>query len=367
MQKKLPATKSTQTHKDRSKGSDFFIPQRGRLDLADGTTFWGVVPEGQTATYGGEVVFNTGMTGYVESLTDPSYAGQILVFTYPLIGNYGVRMQSAESGKIQVSGVIVSQAATGWSHSGSDRSLLEWLHSQNIPILMAVDTRSLTKHLRVKGTMLGAIGIRPTKLENMQPPQKIVSVEEPITYHSEFQKKIILVDCGSKENILRSLLKLPVQIKRVPHDYDYTQEAHDGVLFSNGPGDPTDYKKTLAIARKALASAKPVFGICLGSQIMGLAAGAKTYKLKYGHRGHNQPCVETGTSRGYITSQNHGYAIDEQSLPEGWNVSFRNLNDGSVEGIEHRTKPFFSVQFHPEACPGPTDTDWLFERFYKSL
>jgi carbamoyl-phosphate synthase small subunit len=317
--------------------------------------------------YFGEVVFNTGMTGYVESLTDPSYAGQILVFTFPLIGNYGVRLGAGESSEIQASGVVVSEAALKWSHSGSDRSLLEWLHSQNIPILIDADTRAVTKHLRSKGTMIGAIGRSAGKFDGIKLEPRFVSVSKPITFNKTKAKKVILVDCGAKENILRSLIKLPVQVKRVPYDYDYSNESYDGVLLSNGPGDPTDYQATIAIARKALGKSKPVFGICLGSQIMGLAAGAKTYKLKFGHRGHNQPCQEARTSRGFITSQNHGYAIDEKTLPRGWKVSFRNLNDGSVEGIEHSSKPFFSVQFHPEACPGPTDTEWLFDRFYKSL
>jgi carbamoyl-phosphate synthase small subunit len=177
---------------------------------------------------------------------------------------------------------------------------------------------------------------------------------------------VILVDCGMKTNILRSLMRFPATIKRVPHDYDYTSERFDGVVFSNGPGDPTDYQATIAIAKKALKLNKPIFGICLGSQVMALAAGAKTYKLQYGHRGHNQPCI-TGSERCYITSQNHGYAIDEKTLPRGWKVLFRNLNDSSVEGIEHATRPFFSVQFHPEASPGPTDTAWLFERFLALL
>lgn len=323
------------------------------------------MPHWQAKTQTGEVVFNTGMTGYVESLTDPSYAGQILVFTYPLIGNYGVHINAAESNKIQVSGVIVSEATVRWSHSSSDRSLLEWLQSQEIPIMIGVDTRSLTKHLRAHGTMAGSIGTQPVKTIHLE--KKLISVDQPIVYNQKFKKKIILVDCGVKENILRSLLRLPAQIKRVPHDYDYSHESYDGVLLSNGPGDPADYQQTIAIARRGLTIGKPLFGICLGSQIMGLAAGARTYKLKYGHRGHNQPCLETQTERGFITSQNHGYAIDERSLPRGWFVSFKNLNDDSVEGIEHRTKPFFSVQFHPEACPGPTDTEWLFTKFSTAL
>ncbi|HUD10732.1 MAG TPA: glutamine-hydrolyzing carbamoyl-phosphate synthase small subunit [Candidatus Saccharimonadales bacterium] len=368
MKKKLLTTKNIQQRdKNRSERGDFFITKSGRLDLADGTIFRGVVPENQVAPGNGEVVFNTGMTGYVESLTDPSYAGQILVFTYPLIGNYGVNLKSVESGKIQVNGVIVNEAVLGWSHTDSDRSLLEWLHSQNTPILIGVDTRSLTKYLRSKGTMSGSIGIQHPKPEAMLVKKKLVSIENPIIYNQKFRKKVILVDCGLKENILRSLLKLPLQVKRVPYNYDYTDEAYDGIVLSNGPGDPSDYQTTVKVARQAMKLGKPTFGICLGSQIMGLAVGAKTYKLKYGHRGHNQPCLEASTNRGYITSQNHGYAIDEKSLPKGWFVSFKNLNDKSVEGIEHHTKPFFSVQFHPEASPGPTDTEWLFKRFYELI
>jgi carbamoyl-phosphate synthase small subunit len=367
MQKKLPITKAVTMHRNRSERGDFFATKKARLDLADGTVFYGALPKWQTGTMTGEVVFNTGMTGYVESLTDPSYTNQILVFTYPLIGNYGVQLQAAESSKIQVSGVVVSEAARGPSHANSDMSLLDWLRSQNIPILTGVDTRTLTKHLRTKGTMIGAIGTTQTKPGDMQLQQKVVSVKTPIIYNQQFSKVVILVDCGAKENILRSLLKLPVQVKRVPPGYDYTLESYDGVFLSNGPGDPTHYQEAVKIASKAMKLEKPIFGICLGSQIMALAAGAKTYKLKFGHRGHNQPCLELATGKGVITSQNHGYAIDEKSLPRNWIVSYKNLNDGSVEGIKHQAKPFSSVQFHPEACPGPTDTRGLFERFEKLL
>jgi carbamoyl-phosphate synthase small subunit len=194
-----------------------------------------------------------------------------------------------------------------------------------------------------------------------------VSIDRPKSYHQKYSKTIILVDCGVKENILRSLLTYPAHIKRVPRDYDFTRESYDAVLLSNGPGDPTDYIDTIKHTKKALKKSAPVFGICLGSQIMGLAAGASTYKLRFGHRGHNQPCMDTANRRCYITSQNHGYAIDEKSLPKQWKVIFRNLNDNSIEGIEHVEKPFFSVQFHPEACPGPTDTNWLFNKFFTLL
>lgn len=361
--RKLATTIKTNTHRNRSERGGFFVGKSAKLHLSDGTTFNGVAPSDQTGTFSGEVVFNTGMTGYIESLTDPSYSNQILVFTFPLIGNYGVDINASESGKIQVAGVVVSEAAVNWSHTKSDRSLYEWLQSQNIPILTDVDTRAVTKYLRTRGTMTGAISDKTVKKSDIVVEQKFVSIDEPVTYNAGADKKVILVDCGAKENIVRSLVAQGLEVKRVPYDYDYTDEAYDGVMLSNGPGDPTDYTATIEIAKKAMELGRPVFGICLGTQIMALAAGAKTYKLKYGHRGHNQPCIEVVSNKGYITSQNHGYAIDEKSLPKGWKVSFKNLNDDSVEGIEHESKPFFSVQFHPEATPGPTDTAYLFEKF----
>ena len=358
---------SSKVNGNRSERGDFLINKSAQLYLSDDQKFSGQAPAWQKGQYFGEVVFNTGMTGYVESLTDPSYANQILVFTYPLIGNYGVQLVDAESPKIQVSGVVVSEAALQGSHSQSQSSLLEWLGSQNIPLLSGVDTRALTLHLRSHGTMLGSISSKPVDLKKFKQPANPSQIDKPISYNKKFKKRIILVDCGAKDNILQSLLKLPVSIKRVPADYDYTAEAYDGLVLSNGPGDPTDYQPTVAITKKALAKGKPIFGICLGNQIMALAAGAKTYKLPYGHRGHNQPCMELKTKRCFITSQNHGYAINEKTLPKQWRVSFRNLNDKSVEGIQHNNKPFFSVQFHPEACPGPTDTAWLFEQFERLI
>jgi carbamoyl-phosphate synthase small subunit len=354
---------SLKTDPKSSERSSFFRKKPAHLYLNDGVSFAGELAFEATRPAVGEVVFNTGMTGYVESLTDPSYAGQILAFTYPLIGNYGVRLSQAESKKIQVNGVVVAGAAEHFSHAQADQSLLEWLKSQDIPMITGVDTRALTKHLRTRGTMLGAISTRPIDFAKLTPDFRAASVGEPEIFNAQHSKKIVLVDCGAKANILRSLLSLPLQVKLVPHDYDYTEEDYHGVLLSNGPGDPMDYKPTIAIAKKALKIDRPMFGICLGSQIMGLAAGGQTYKLHFGHRGHNQPCIDLGSGRCYITSQNHGYALDEKTLPDGWKVTFRNLNDDSVEGIEHRTKPFFSVQFHPEASPGPTDTNWLFERF----
>lgn len=339
-----------------------------KLTLTDGKTYDGLVHGKIRSSQPGEVVFNTGMTGYVESLTDPSYAGQILVFTYPLIGNYGAQEQSVwESSKIHVAGVVVGELAGHWSHYDADKSLLAWLEEQNVPIISGVDTRALTKHLRGRGVMNGIINGNPRQLKKYVYETPYTWERESKIYNSDSKKTVILVDCGAKENIIRMLRQFPVRVLRVPGDYDFTKERYDGIVVSNGPGNPEDYRITIANVKKALTGNKPVFGICLGTQLMGLAVGAKTYKLKFGHRGHNQPCRNETTKHCVITSQNHGYAIDDKTLPAGWQVSYRNLNDNSVEGIEHGSKPFFAVQFHPEAAPGPTDTAWLFNKFYEVL
>ncbi|OGL30884.1 carbamoyl phosphate synthase small subunit [Candidatus Saccharibacteria bacterium RIFCSPHIGHO2_12_FULL_41_12] len=343
------------------------MAELGYIHLSDGHIFSGNLLNWNNHFVTGEVVFNTSMAGYVESLTDPSYSNQILVFTYPLIGNYGVQIKDFESSKIQVKGVILSQISLHPSHEDSTVNLRQWLKSQNIPILYNIDTRALTLHLRSKGVMAGLITNSLNKPTVSQPSHKFISAQKPKIYNPKSKKKIILVDCGVKENIIKSIIKYDAQVIQVPHDYDYTNQPYDGVLLSNGPGDPTSYQATIEITKKALKNNKPIFGICLGSQIMGLSSGAKTYKLRFGHRGQNQPCKVENSDRCYVTSQNHGYALDEKTLPKGWRVLFRNLNDNSIEGIEHQTKPFFSVQFHPEAKPGPTDTAWLFERFVKSL
>lgn len=343
-----------------------------QLVLKSGEVFYGEAPAHQEQISFGEVVFNTGMVGYVESLTDPSYAGQILVFTYPLIGNYGVSAAKTwESQKIHVRGAIFSELSPFYSNQTAELSLKDWLREQNIPYMTGVDTRALTKCLREKGVVPGAIAPANAKLDHFENFDQInwveeVSIKQPLEYGSG-DKLIIAVDCGMKDNILRSLCNFPVRIKRVPYEYDFTREPFDGVFLSNGPGDPEQCQKTISIIKKAMEMKKPIFGICLGTQLMALAAGAKTYKLTFGHRSHNQPCLYISTNRSYLTSQNHGYAVDEASLPSDWRVTFRNLNDQSVAGIEHRSLPFFSVQFHPEAAPGPEDTAWLFQKFFDYL
>ena len=345
------------------------------LILPNGNELKGTSPHWQEGcTIYGELVFTTGMTGYLESLTDPSYKDQILVFTYPLIGNYGVcDPKQWESKKIHAAAVVVSESCTNWSHHSGLQSLELWLKAQNVPLIMDVDTRKLTRLIRTgkasEGQLLcGSVdATNKTHSISKRYPVSEVSISKIEVYNSEQETTIIAVDCGMKENIIRELCKLPVKVIRVPFDYDYSQDEFDGIFLSNGPGDPTDCQDTVAILKQALKKEKPIFGICLGAQLMALAVGAETYKLDFGHRGHNQPCMELETKRCFITSQNHGYAIKESTLPIGWKVSYRNLNDDSVEGIQHESLPFSSVQFHPEAAPGPVDTMWLFNEFYEQV
>lgn len=343
-----------------------------KLILKDGSVYEGH-SFGFEKNTNGEVVFNTGMVGYEESLTDPSYFGQILVCTYPLIGNYGVskNKDNFESASIKVRALIVSSYINEYSHNDAKQSLHSWLKKEKISAIYGIDTRALTKKLRVNGVMLGKIIIDENQEINFEDPNKenlvsAVSIKKPKLY-GQGRKKIILVDCGLKNNILRSLLNKGVRIKRVPWDYNYNKEKFDAVLISNGPGDPIKCDKTIAYVRESYKKNKPIFGICLGSQIMALAAGAKTYKLKFGHRSQNQPCLEIGTNHCYLTTQNHGYAIREKTLPKDWKAWFKNANDGTNEGIKHKNKPFFAVQFHPEAHPGPTDTVFLFDDFIKLI
>ncbi len=352
-----------------------FIP--ASLVLKDTRVFHGFAPSWQKKNASGEVVFLTGMTGYTQTLTDSSYAGQIITFTYPLIGNYGVaKRRTWESPGIRARGVVISDICLAPSHAQSVGTLLEWLKSEDVPVIIGIDTRALTKKLRKTGVMLGTMimGEQQKSLRQryaFDDPNTLdlvgtVSIKKPVSM-GKGKKTVIVVDCGTKEGILRALRTFPLRIRRVPYDYDYTDELFDGVVISNGPGDPTRCRDTIAILAKVLEMKKPIFGICLGTQLLALASGAKTYKLPYGHRGQNQPCQEEKTRRCFITSQNHGYAILEKSLKKDWRVSFRNMNDGSVEGIVHEKLPYFAVQFHPEANPGPMDTAWMFETFYKLL
>ncbi len=348
-----------------------------KLTLEDDTVFYGK-SFGSSLPAAGEVVFNTAMTGYPESLTDPSYKGQILCLTYPLVGNYGAPGKSEEndlfrfyeSSSIHISGLIVSDYSFEYSHWNATESLHDWLYRNNIPGVYGIDTRALTKRIREKGAMLGKLEPEGSKTE-FYDPNKVNLVAEVSTHERKVygsgKYRILLVDCGVKFNIIRNLLKRDTTIIRVPWDYDYHKEEFDGLFLTNGPGDPKMCNKTIENIGKSLSGDKPIFGICLGNQLMALAAGANTYKLKYGHRSHNQPVRRCGTDNAYITSQNHGFAVDNATLPSEWEPLFININDDTNEGMKHRSKPFFSTQFHPEASGGPTDTDFLFDVFLENI
>lgn len=348
------------------------------LELEDGTVFEGKF-FGYEKACSGEVVFNTAMTGYPESLTDPSYEGQILVTTFPLIGNYGVPPQNEEDGmanyfeseRIHCEALICQDYSWEYSHWLAKESLSDWLKREQIVGIYGIDTRALTKLLREKGSMLGRIFIDGGEKPSFHDPNKAnlvakVSCKEPITY-GEGEKTVVLVDCGTKNNIIRCLVNRGVKVIRVPWDYDFSQINYDGLFISNGPGDPDMADATVANIRKALSEDKPICGICMGNQLLSKASGAKTYKLKYGHRSHNQPVRQVGTNKCFITSQNHGFAVDSSTLGADWEPLFVNMNDGTNEGIRHKSKPFFSAQFHPEACSGPLDTEFIFDDFIKLL
>ncbi len=348
-----------------------------KLILEDGSVFTGTA-FGHPASAVGEVVFNTGMVGYPECFTDPSYKGQILVLTYPLIGNYGVPAAQEsngldsvfESSRIHLAGLIVSEYSTEYSHWNAHTSLDAWLKANGVPAMTGLDTRMLTQKLRTHGSMLGKVvyEVEPKEFHDPNRDNLVaqVSLEHPRTY-GHGKKHVVVIDCGCKNNIIRSLLARGVTVTAVPWNWPVERESCDGVLISNGPGDPKICEATIHTVRKLFEQEKPVFGICLGSQILALAAGADTFKLKYGHRSQNQPCVLVGSKRCFITSQNHGYAVDENTLPQDWEPWFFNANDGTNEGVRHRSKPFFGVQFHPEASPGPVDTGFLFEEFVGRL
>ena len=371
------------------------MKRQARLILNDGTTFCGWA-FGAEKNVSGEVVFNTAMTGYPESLTDPSYAGQMLVMTYPLVGNYGVPTTEAadnglpklmESERIHATALIVADYSDTYSHWNAQESLDAWLKREGVPALTGIDTRRLTKVLRESGVMMGRIEISEKGTVNSEKfatalPEsekdygsinwvEKVSCKEVKTYQPFGEKKhrVVLVDCGVKANIIRCLLRRGIEVVRVPWDYDFNQLEFDGLFLANGPGDPEQCSKTVEHIRTFLnnETVRPCMGICLGNQLLAKAAGAKTYKLKYGHRSHNQPVQRVGTTQCFITSQNHGYAVDASTLPSDWEPLFVNMNDGSNEGIRHTSKPWMSAQFHPEACSGPVDTEFLFDEFVSML
>lgn len=348
-----------------------------RLILEDGTIFEGF-SFGYNKSVAGEVVFNTAMTGYPESLTDPSYKGQILTLTYPLVGNYGVpgsakendMLKHFESDEVHISALIISDYSFKYNHWNAELSLDEWLKINKIPGIYGIDTRALTKLIREKGSMLGKVIIKAQDCDFFDPNNqnlvKEVSIDHKKIYGSG-KHKILMIDCGVKNNIIRYFLEKDSTVIRVPWDYNFFDEEYDGLFISNGPGNPEMCTETIKNLSLALQQDKPIFGICLGHQLMALASGATTYKLKYGHRSHNQPVILEGTKKAFITSQNHGYAVNDHSLSDDWEAWFTNINDNTNEGIKHKTKPFFTVQFHPEASSGPTDTDYLFDEFIKLL
>ena len=368
------------------------------LQLDNGQCFHGT-SFGYEAPTEGEVVFNTAMSGYPESLTDPSYAGQILVLTYPLIGNYGVPSFSfednglatnMESDKIHVKALVVSSYSGEYSHWNAKESLADWLKREHIPAITGIDTRELTKILREHGVMMGKIifdedhaaslDINTTHDSLAQRERHRlgyesvnwvdqVSCKEPIFYNQGADKKVVLLDCGVKHNIIRNLVKRGVEVIRVPWDYDFNGLHFDGLFLSNGPGDPNTCEAAVNNIRKFLGSQRirPLMGICMGNQLLAKAAGGEVYKLPYGHRSHNQPVRMEGSNRCFITSQNHGYAVDPRTLSADWKPYFTNMNDNSNEGIRHITRPWFSAQFHPEAASGPTDTEFLFDDFVSLL
>ena len=369
--------------------------------LEDGSIFEGI-GFGYPAAVSGEIVFNTGMVGYTETLTDPSYRGQILCLTYPLIGNYGVPSMDDtdefglpkffESDKIQVKGLIIHDLSIAASHWSCVKTLDEWLYEQRIPGVYNIDTRELTKKLRVNGVMAGAISssvIQKGKLANsevdvrelssliknqqygQQDFMPEVSTNMPREYGDNTKETIVLLDTGTKNSIIRNILRIGFKVVSLPWDSSFEEVmAYEpkGIVISNGPGDPKVCKTAIKTAEQLIMASIPTLGICLGEQILALAAGADTYKLKFGHRGQNKPCMDLRNNRTYITSQNHGYGIDHKSLENtGFKIWFSNTDDQTVEGIEHESKPIIAVQFHPEASPGPYDCIFVFERFKELL
>jgi len=318
------------------------------------------------------------MTGYPEAMTDPSYFGQILIFTFPLIGNYGVPpannafqwQRYYESPAAKISGLIVEDYSADFSHFQAETSLAQWLYNQKVPGIAGIDTRALTRKIREQGVMSGKIVIDNAAVPFSHPNQdNLVKEVSPKTetFLGKGKKRILLLDCGAKQSIIDQLLQRDVQIIRAPWNFPIREAHVEGIVLSSGPGDPKMCKATVTQAALAFQKGIPTLGICLGHQIMALAAGGDTFKMKYGHRSQNQPVLDTITQKAYITSQNHGYAVNITTLPKCWRPLFTNLNDQTCEGLVHKSGKFFSAQFHPEASPGPMDTAFLFDRFIDVL
>jgi len=370
--------------------------------IEDGSIFDGI-GFGYPADIAGEVVFNTGMVGYTETLTDPSYRGQILCLTYPLIGNYGVPSiedidefglpRFFESDRIQIRGLIIHDLSVVASHWSCVKTLDEWLYEQRIPGICNIDTRELTKKLRINGVMMGAIstwavqegaaanseidvrkrlsGLIKNQTYVQQNFMPEVSTNIPRVYGDKARDTLVLLDTGTKNSIIRNILRIGFRVVSLPWDSSFDEvmlHKPKGIVISNGPGDPKVCKTVIKTAGKLIKASVPTLGICLGHQILALAAGADTYKLKFGHRGQNKPCIDLRSNRTYITSQNHGYGIEPKSLNcTGFKIWFSNVDDHTVEGIEHESKPIIAVQFHPEASPGPYDCIFVFDRFKELL
>lgn len=356
---------------------------KAQLKLKTGHVFEGISCGAQKPV-SGEVVFTTSLVGYPESLTDPSYKGQILAFTQPLIGNYGVPssdkdqfglLKYFESDHIQTSGIVVGDIADKYSHWNATSSLTEWCIKNDVPAITGIDTRALVKVLRDNGSTLGKIvlGDHKEELETFYNPNERnlvaeASTKEPVVYNKSGKYKIALIDCGAKQNIIRCLAELGAEVHLVPYDYDVSKDpSYDGIFISNGPGNPDFCDPTVKVIKKLLQHDRPVYGICMGNLLMGKAAGLSVRKLPFGNRSHNQAVMNMEDSKCYMTSQNHGYALDDSELPDGWKILYKNIHDDSNEGIAHVTKPFKSVQFHPEAKGGPRDTVSFFEDFMEAV
>jgi len=359
------------------------MTKKAILVLEDGSIYEGNSVGATASTYG-EVVFNTSMVGYQEILTDPSYAGQIVVPTYPLIGNYGINKQDNESKKIQVRGFIIREECLEPSHYLSNSTLHEFLLASGIPAISGLDTRSISRKLRLAGVMMGIITSDETSDEALARLKKLpdygsidfvreVSTETPYEWepgkNKSAQYHVVCLDCGLKYNILRILCQMGCRVTVVPCTFSTEQILHlkpDGILLSPGPGNPELLGYIIKTVQE-LAIKKPVMGICLGSQLIAQAFGARTFKLKFGHRGANHPVKDLSTGKVYITAQNHGYAVDAATMKNGLIVTHTNLNDNTVEGLRHKDLPIFAIQYHSEASPGPWDSVYLFEQFIQMM